>query len=98
MLTHRLAHLVLERGVPAAACLAVTFTRRAAGELQDRLAPFLPPSAGARAVPRFHSLGLAVLRANGAAARLQAGFPFPRQPESRAAPATGLGGTEGKGA
>jgi len=25
LLTHRLAHLVLERGVPAAACLAVTF-------------------------------------------------------------------------
>ena len=42
MLTHRLAHLVVERGVPAASCLAVTFTRRAAEELRGRLAALLP--------------------------------------------------------
>jgi DNA helicase II / ATP-dependent DNA helicase PcrA len=72
MLTHRLAHLVLERGVPAATCLAVTFTRRAAGELQDRLAALLPPDAGACAVHSFHSLGLTILRADGAAAGLKA--------------------------
>ena len=98
MLTHRLAHLVLERGVPAAACLAVTFTRRAAGELQDRLAALLPPSAGACAVHSFHSLGLAILRANGAAAGLKADFRIADEPERRAALATELGVTEGKAA
>jgi DNA helicase-2/ATP-dependent DNA helicase PcrA len=98
MLTHRLAHLVLERGVPAAACLAVTFTRRAAGELQDRLAALLPPGAGACAVHSFHSLGLAILRANGAAAGLKADFRIADEPERRAALATALGVTDSKAA
>ncbi len=98
MLTHRLAHLVLERGVPAPACLAVTFTRRAAGELQDRLAALLPPSAGACAVHSFHSLGLAILRANGAAAGLKPDFRIADEPERRAALATALGVTDSKAA
>ena len=29
-LTHRMAHLIAERNVPPSACLAITFTRRAA--------------------------------------------------------------------
>src|SRR6266487_4384581 len=33
-LTHRIAHLVAERGVPPGRCLAITFTRRAAEELR----------------------------------------------------------------
>ncbi|HXW21051.1 MAG TPA: UvrD-helicase domain-containing protein, partial [Roseiarcus sp.] len=37
VLARRLAHMVIERGVPAAACLAVTFTRRATEELRARL-------------------------------------------------------------
>jgi len=98
MLTHRLAHLILERGVPAAACLAVTFTRRAAGELQDRLAALLPPSAGACAVHSFHSLGLAILRANGAAAGLKPDFRIADEPERRAALASALGVTDSKAA
>src|SRR5262249_32054738 len=45
-LTHRIAHLVAERGVPAAQCLAITFTRRAAAELRERLAALLGDRAG----------------------------------------------------
>ena len=41
-LTHRLAHLVVERGMPAERCLAITFTRRATAELQERLDELLP--------------------------------------------------------
>src|SRR4029453_8565773 len=36
-LTHRLAYLVRERGLEAERCLAISFTRRACGELRERL-------------------------------------------------------------
>jgi uncharacterized protein (TIGR00375 family) len=98
MLTHRLSHLVLERRVPAAACLAVTFTRRAVEEMRGRLAALLPPSAGACAVHSFHSLGLAILRADGAAAGLKPDFRIADEPERRAALATELGFTDSKAA
>jgi hypothetical protein len=98
MLTHRLAHLVLERRAPAAACLAVTFTRRAAEEMRGRLAALLPSSAGACAVHSFHSLGLAILRADGAAAGLKADFRIADEPERRVALATALGVTDSKAA
>jgi uncharacterized protein (TIGR00375 family) len=98
MLTHRLAHLVLERGVPAASCLAVTFTRRAAEELQNRLSALVPHRTGACAVHSFHSLGLAILRANGAAAGLQPDFRIADEPERRAALVTVLGVTDAKAA
>jgi uncharacterized protein (TIGR00375 family) len=73
-LTHRIAHLIAERGVPAAQCLAITFTRRAANELRERLAGLLGEAAGEIAIHTFHSLGLAILRAHPAAAGLQRGF------------------------
>lgn len=75
--THRIAHLVKERGVPAASCLAITFTRRAAAEMRERLARLLP-SAGATggeaAIHTFHSLGLEILREQAEAASLPRGF------------------------
>ncbi len=61
-LTHRLAHLVAECGVPAERCLALTFTRRAAGELTERLAALLPPHTGRVLVTTFHGLGLRIVR------------------------------------
>ena len=45
-LTHRIAHLIAERGVAPEQCLAVTFSRRAAAELEERLAALLPDGAG----------------------------------------------------
>jgi ATP-dependent DNA helicase UvrD/PcrA len=73
-LTFRVAHLVAERGVDPASCLAVTFTRRAAGEMRERLAQLLSAAAGAVAVHTFHSLGLAILRETPGAAGLHRGF------------------------
>jgi DNA helicase II / ATP-dependent DNA helicase PcrA len=96
MLTHRLAHLVLERGVPAASCLAVTFTRRAAEELRGRLDVLLPSSVGACAVHSFHSLGLAILRANGAAAGLRPDFRIADESERKTALADALGVSDSK--
>lgn len=62
-LTHRLAHL-LASGVPAEHCLALTFTRRAAEEMAERLDALLPgpkPS-GNVLVTTFHGLGLRLVR------------------------------------
>jgi ATP-dependent DNA helicase UvrD/PcrA len=98
MLTHRIAHLVLERGVPAARCLAVTFTRRATVELQDRLAALLPGGRPACTVHSFHSLGLAILRESGARAGLKPDFRIADEAERRAALATALSITESKAA
>jgi DNA helicase-2/ATP-dependent DNA helicase PcrA len=60
-LTHRIAHLVAERDVPPEECLAITFTRRAAEELRQRLGALLAERAGAVTVATFHSLGLAIV-------------------------------------
>ena len=62
-LTTRIAHLV-EQGVPAGQCLALTFTRRAAGELTGRLAGMVPGPAPL--VTTFHGLGLRIVRENAA--------------------------------
>jgi superfamily I DNA/RNA helicase len=58
-LTHRIAHRVAERGADPRSCLAITFTRRAAGELAERLAAL---GAGAVPVTTFHGLGLRIVR------------------------------------
>jgi DNA helicase-2/ATP-dependent DNA helicase PcrA len=73
-LTHRLAHLVAEAGVPPEHCLAITFTRRAAAEMRERLEALLPACAARIPIHTFHSLGLTILRAHWNAAGLQRGF------------------------
>ena len=73
-LTHRIAHLVTNHAVPAACCLAITFTRRAAGEMRERLRALLPDAWERVPVHTFHSLGLSVLKEHHNAAGLQRGF------------------------
>jgi superfamily I DNA/RNA helicase len=74
VITHRIARLI-ERGVPAGAILALTFTNKAAGEMGARVAKLLGKSAaaskrerGAVTLTTFHSFGLGVLRREQAAA------------------------------
>ena len=73
-LTHRLAYLVRERGLAAERCLAISFTRRACGELRERLEALLPGEAGRVLVTTFHGLGLRILREQHAAVGLGPGF------------------------
>ncbi|HEX8930407.1 MAG TPA: UvrD-helicase domain-containing protein [Actinomycetota bacterium] len=60
-LTHRIAHLVADRGVAPERCLAITFTRRAAEELEQRLRGLLGERADGVTVATFHRLGLAIV-------------------------------------
>ena len=73
-LTHRLAHLIESREVAPGGCLAVTFTRRAAGEMRNRLRALLPDTWADIPLHTFHSVGLALLREHWNAAGLQRGF------------------------
>ncbi len=72
-LTQRIAHLISGCGAAPGECLAVTFTRRAAGEMRERLERLLPGRAGGVAVTTFHALGLSMLREHAA----EAGLPGP---------------------
>jgi DNA helicase II / ATP-dependent DNA helicase PcrA len=61
-LVHRLAYLVTARGVPPERCLAITFTRRAAEEMEERLGALLPEQAVRLTIGTFHALGARILR------------------------------------
>ncbi|MEM8951627.1 MAG: UvrD-helicase domain-containing protein [Pseudomonadota bacterium] len=73
-LTHRIAHLIAEEGVAPRSCLAITFTRRAALEMRERLARLLPKDADLIPIHTFHSLGQTILQEQPKAARLPEDF------------------------
>ena len=68
-LTCRIAYLIEEAGVPADRILAVTFTLKAAREMEERLRSLLQASAGGAVVRvrTFHALGVELLRQSGSA-------------------------------
>ena len=90
-LTHRVAHLVAERGVGPESCLAITFTRRAAAEMRERLAHLVPAAAEHLPIHTFHSLGLKILREHPQAAGLQRGFRIASEVERIDTLASALG-------
>ncbi len=61
-LVHSIAYRVRERAVPAEQCLAVTFTRRAATELRERLGALIPQQAPRIFATTFHGLGLRIVQ------------------------------------
>ena len=65
VITHRVAHLVGAKGVDPQQLLAVTFTNKAAREMQERVAELVGRSKAERIqVSTFHSLCCRILRAD----------------------------------
>ena len=63
VITHRIAYLIEERGVPADSILAVTFTNKAAKEMEERVDKILGHSSLAKPLlATFHSFCVRALR------------------------------------
>jgi len=65
VLTHRIAHLIKDRRVPPTGVLAITFTNKAAREMQERLRQLVGPVVKAMWVSTFHSACVRILRRSG---------------------------------
>lgn len=65
VIAHRIAYLVRQAGVSPRSILAVTFSRKAAAEMKNRLEALLSDEAAALTVATFHSMCLAILRREG---------------------------------
>ena len=74
VITHRIAHLVLERGVPSERILAVTFTNKAAGEMKARTQALVGAGPFGAWISTFHSLCVRLLRREHEAAGLPRDF------------------------
>lgn len=59
-LTHRIAHMI-EEGIPSEQILAITFTKKAAGEMKSRISSLLGDVRQPKACT-FHSLGFDIVR------------------------------------
>jgi DNA helicase-2/ATP-dependent DNA helicase PcrA len=73
-LVERIARLLRDHAAAPTEITAITFTRKAANELRERLAALLGARAAGVSVQTFHALGLELLRAHATAAGLPPNF------------------------
>ncbi len=62
VLTHKIAYLVEEVGLPSENILAVTFTNKAADEMKQRVQKLLDMDCSSMSVGTFHSISARILR------------------------------------
>ncbi len=74
VITHRIAHLVLDRGMPSESILAVTFTNKAAAEMRSRAQDLLAGQSLGSWMSTFHSFCVRLLRREATAAGLSPRF------------------------
>ncbi|HKM20344.1 MAG TPA: UvrD-helicase domain-containing protein [Candidatus Dojkabacteria bacterium] len=78
VITNRIAYLISEKGVKPSNILAVTFTKKAAGEMQERVQGILQElkqdKKGIPTIGTFHSIGAMILRQNAKEVGLENNF------------------------
>ena len=74
VLTQRIAHLIREQGVRPSEILAITFTNKAAREMQERVAALVGPASRAMWVMTFHSACVRILRREAARLGISTNF------------------------
>lgn len=63
-LTKKICHMVLVKNIPIDEILALTFTRKASIEMQERIKDYLGLQVTPKWISTFHSLGTKILRGN----------------------------------
>jgi len=75
VITHKIAWLIQEAGIPARHITAVTFTNKASREMRERIGKVAPKDQiRGLTVSTFHTFGLNLLRREAALAGLKSGF------------------------
>lgn len=74
VLTRRIAHLIMEQGIPKNNVLAITFTNKAANEMKGRLYHLLGESTRDMWISTFHAMCSRILRAHGSRIELDRHF------------------------
>ena len=82
VLTHRIAHLITDRGISPFAILAITFTNKAADEMRGRVVELVGPVANSMWVRTFHSACARILRREAERLGYPTGFSIYDQADS----------------
>ncbi len=65
VITHRIAYLVSEKGIPPYSIFAVTFTNKATEEMKNRIVTLIGPQGSSAFIKTFHSASVYILRRYG---------------------------------